>query len=110
MQKIRMIVLVLAAVAGIIGTGARAGAQSRIQSAPRIGRSAGLVALPREEPADSLYRLGRNAVTDGDYRRAANLLKQVADKYPDSKTASDALYWRAWSLHRLGVDSRSSRD
>jgi TolA-binding protein len=108
MQKIRMIALALAVAAGI---GVRADAQANGNAQrPRANRAAGIIAIPAEEPADSLYRLGRQAMTDGDYRRAANLLKQVADKYPQSKSASDALYWRAWSLHRLGADNRSSRE
>jgi HEAT repeat protein len=76
----------------------------------RAVRGASVIAIPGEEPADSLYRLGRQAITDGDYRRAADVLKLVADRYPQSKPASDALYWRAWSLHRLGVDRRNQRD
>ncbi|HEY9226886.1 MAG TPA: HEAT repeat domain-containing protein, partial [Gemmatimonadaceae bacterium] len=31
-------------------------------------------------------------------------------KYPKSAKAGDALYWRAWSLHKLGVDRRSKSD
>jgi len=45
-------------------------------------------------------------MTDGDYRRAANVFLQVADKYPKSTRAGDALYWRAWSLHKYGVEQR----
>jgi tetratricopeptide (TPR) repeat protein len=102
MQKIRMIALALVAAAGF---GAHADAQER-----PFRRSAGVIAIPAEDPADSLFRVARQAMNNGDYRRAANLLKQVTDKYPNAKPASDALYWRAWSLHRLGADNRSSRD
>jgi HEAT repeat protein len=76
----------------------------------RSARSAGVIAIPREEPADSLFRLGREAMADGDYRRAANVFKLVADRYPQGKSASDALYWRAWSLQKLGADRRNQRD
>jgi HEAT repeat protein len=69
-----------------------------------------LMSLPVADPADSLYRLGREAITAGSYRRAATLLDQVATQYPASKSAGDALYWRAWALHRIGVDGRSTRD
>jgi tetratricopeptide (TPR) repeat protein len=101
-----MIALALVAAAGI---GASAAAQSKAP-AQRLARSAGVIAIPVEDPADSLYRLARQAMNDGDYRRAANLLRQVTDKYPKAKPASEALYWRAWSLNRLGADNRSSRD
>ncbi len=103
MKSIRVI---LFAVLAFVALPAAEGAAQR----PRVGRAAGVLAIPVEEPADSLYRLARQAITDGDYRRAANLLKEVADKYPQSEVASDALYWRAWSLHRLGTDRRNSRD
>jgi tetratricopeptide (TPR) repeat protein len=76
----------------------------------RSVRSAAVIAIPGEEPADSLFRLGRQAMADADYRRAANLFRTVADKYPDSKAASEALYWRAWSLQKLGADRRNQRD
>ncbi|MEP6618360.1 MAG: HEAT repeat domain-containing protein [bacterium] len=58
------------------------------------------------DPADSLYRLARAALDDGDFRRAATLFATVADKYPDSTIASDALYYRAYALYRSGTSSR----
>jgi HEAT repeat protein len=108
MRKIHLLSLVLPllAIAGV-------GAQSRNADGARSlhgGRAAGVIAIPLEEPADSLYRLGREAINNGDYRRAASLFKDVADRYPQSRTASDALYWRAWSLHKLGVERRNTRD
>src|SRR5687768_9708661 len=54
------------------------------------------------EPADSLYRLGRDAINSGDFRRAAALFAQIAAKYPRSEYAPDALYWRAFSLYKAG--------
>ncbi len=104
MKKIQTLMFALALVAGTFGS-----TVAEAQRA-RVVRSAGVLAIPSEEPADSLYRIGREAMAAGDYRKAADLFKQVANKYPDAKNASDALYWRAWSLHRSGVDRRSSRD
>ncbi|MEP6492931.1 MAG: HEAT repeat domain-containing protein [bacterium] len=63
-----------------------------------------------EDPGDSLYRLGRQAVTDNDYRRASGLFKQVVDKYPSSQSVGEALYWNAWALYHLGVDRRRKPD
>jgi HEAT repeat protein len=57
---------------------------------------------PQEGPADSLYRLGRDAINRGDFRRAATLFAEVSAKYPRSEYAPDALYWRAFALYRLG--------
>ncbi len=68
------------------------------------GPSAGVVAIPAEDPADSLFRLGKAAINDNDYRRAANLFAQVVDKYPKANAAPDALYWRAWALYHIGLD------
>jgi HEAT repeat protein len=72
----------------------------------RSGRAAGVLVRQAEDPADSLYRIAHQALTDGDYRRAATLFGQVADKYPKSAKAGDALYWRAWSLNKYGAEQR----
>jgi len=67
-------------------------------------------AAPGGDPGDSLYRLGRQAVTDNDYRRASTLFKQVVDQYPESKSVGEALYWNGWALYHLGVDRRRKAD
>ncbi|MBX6362305.1 MAG: HEAT repeat domain-containing protein [Gemmatimonadetes bacterium] len=54
------------------------------------------------DPADSLYRSARQALNDGDYRRAAQLFAEVASRYPRSAYAADALYWQAFALYRSG--------
>jgi HEAT repeat protein len=54
------------------------------------------------DPADSLYRLARTALNRGEYRRAADLFGEISQKYPSSAYASDARYWRAFALYRLG--------
>jgi HEAT repeat protein len=55
-----------------------------------------------EDPADSLYRLARRAMSNEDYARAARLFLQIVEQYPQSDYAGDALYYRAYSLYRLG--------
>jgi HEAT repeat protein len=55
-----------------------------------------------ERQSDSLYRAAQNAMNDGDYRRAAALFAQVASRYPRSSVAPQALYYRAFSLFRVG--------
>jgi hypothetical protein len=89
--------------------GAAAGAQG--PSAPRDD-AAPMLRLPlppvptsvgRIDPADSLYRLARAALNDGDFKRAATLFATVADRYPDSELAPDALYYRAYALYRSGT-------
>lgn len=55
-----------------------------------------------QDPADSLYRQAQQAMSRGDYRRAASLFKDLPVKQPNSVYASDALYWEAFSLYRIG--------
>ena len=53
-------------------------------------------------PADSLYRLGRDAINAGEFRRAAALFAEISVKYPRSEYAPDAPYWRAFALYKSG--------
>ena len=53
-------------------------------------------------PADSLYRLGREAINREDFRRAARLFAEISARYPRSQYAADAPYWRAFALYRIG--------
>jgi HEAT repeat protein len=55
-----------------------------------------------QDPADSLYRQAQQAMSRGDYRRAAVLFKDLPVKHPNSAYAGDALYWQAFSLYRIG--------
>ena len=59
-------------------------------------------AWAQTDPADSLYRLAREALNRGEYRRAAQLFGDITQKFPNSVYASDARYWRAFALYRLG--------
>src|SRR5262245_28124174 len=95
MKKIALFAIALAVAAG----------SAEAQRA-RSGRAAGVLVRQAEDPADSLFRIARLAMNDGDYRRAATLFGQVADKYPKSAKAGDALYWRAWSLNKYGAEQR----
>ena len=62
-------------------------------------------AWAQQDPADSLYRLGREAVNRGDNRRAAAIFQQIAQRYPRSAYAADAAYWEAWSRYRIGTEA-----
>jgi TolA-binding protein/HEAT repeat protein len=55
-----------------------------------------------DDPADSLYRIAREALNRGEYRRAAQLFSEVTKKFPKSDYAPDCAYWRAFSLYRAG--------
>jgi HEAT repeat protein len=78
--------------------------------APRAGPE--IPALRQGDPADSLYRLGREALNRRNYSRAAELFKSVTDRFPRSPSAPSAMYFRAFSLSQSGsVDKmRESRD
>ncbi len=64
------------------------------------------------DPADSLYRRAREALNRRNYTQAADLFRQVTDRYPKSPSAPSAMYFRAFSLYQTGsVDRmRESRD
>lgn len=53
-------------------------------------------------PADSLYRLGREAINRGDFRRAAALFAEISAKHSRTEYAADAPYWRAFALYKAG--------
>jgi HEAT repeat protein len=108
----------------LLSAGAAAGAQGSpdsfawateavrapVSTAPRPDAvRAPVLPAPRTEfpadPADSLYRLARAAMTDGDFRKAATLFQQVIDRYPDSEFAPDALYYKAYALYKTGSSS-----
>ena len=52
------------------------------------------------DPADSLYRRAREALNRRSYTQAADLFRQVADRYPKSPSAPSAMYFRAFSLYQ----------
>jgi len=59
-------------------------------------------AWAQSDPADSLYRLAREALNRGEYRRAATLFGDITQKFPSSVYAADARYWKAFALYRIG--------
>ncbi len=54
------------------------------------------------DPADSLYRAARTALTKSQYRQAADLFAQVRAKYPKSGYVADTYYYQAFALYRAG--------
>ena len=77
---------------------------------PSAREFSGITTVPPEsfnqaDPADSLYRLARQALNRGEYRRAAQLFADISQRFPNSVYASDARYWRAFALYRLGGSS-----
>ncbi|HEX7025536.1 MAG TPA: HEAT repeat domain-containing protein, partial [Gemmatimonadales bacterium] len=67
---------------------------------------AGAIARLRPEqgaPEDSLYRAAREALNRGEYARASTLFRSLEQKYPRSRVAPAALYYRAFALYRSGA-------
>lgn len=66
-----------------------------------------LPALPwvADDPADSLYRAAREAVNQGEFKRAASMFAEIGRRFPNSAYAADALYYRAYALYRSGSES-----
>ena len=56
----------------------------------------------QSDPADSLYRLAREALNRGEYRRSAQLFNELTTRFPKSQYAQDSGYWEAFSRYRLG--------
>jgi tetratricopeptide (TPR) repeat protein len=66
----------------------------------------------KADPADSLYRLAREAMSRGDFKRAAEIFHRIPERYPQSAYATQAMYYEAYSLYRSGGedDLGSARD
>jgi len=61
-----------------------------------------------ERQADSALRVAKRVMDDGDFREAAQLFAKLAERYPRTTQAAEALYWRAWALFRSGGSSSLS--
>jgi len=66
-----------------------------LESRPRQG-------WDKEDPADSLYRVAREALNRGEYRRAAQLFNEITKKFKTSQYVLDCAYWEAFARYRLG--------
>lgn len=57
-----------------------------------------------DDPADSLYKVAREALNRGQYRKAADLFADFQRRYPKSNYSADALYWEAFARYKVGGD------
>ena len=102
----RLFTTIAIAIGGVVG--AQQGI-ARVADVPQPG-SALEAAAPsaawereyRADPADSLYRLARRTLNDGNNRKAAQLFEELRRRYPDSQYVPEAMYWQAFALRRLG--------
>jgi HEAT repeat protein/TolA-binding protein len=58
------------------------------------------------DPADSLYRVGRDALNRRDFERAASVFAEIRSRHPSSGYAPDSYYFQAFALQRLGGRAR----
>ena len=89
---------------------ARAAIEDMQGQSPFERQFGGIASSPPEswsqsDPADSLYRLAREALNRGEYRRSAELFGDITQRFPNSVYASDARYWKAFALYRIGSNS-----
>lgn len=92
-------------VSGRAASGTGATTTRYADAAPYASATVRFATTPRaswapQDPADSLYRLARQALSDQDYAKAASLFATITTRYPKSQYAGDALYWRAYALYR----------
>lgn len=58
--------------------------------------------IVKQDPADSLYKLGSDAMRNGSYSRAAEIFQRLIERYPSSAVLDKAYYFQAYSLYRSG--------
>ncbi len=78
-----------------------ADAQPRASYAAYTGGTRAAAEFP-QDPAHSMYRQAREALSGEYYARAARLFQQVRQRHPRSQYAPDAMYWEAFSRYRIG--------
>jgi len=72
------------------------------------GRLSDGLSLPRPQwiqgdPADSAYRFAHDVLARGDYGRAAQLFRDIGQKYPKSSYQNDLPYWEAYARYKIGT-------
>ncbi|HEU4557143.1 MAG TPA: HEAT repeat domain-containing protein [Longimicrobium sp.] len=55
-----------------------------------------------QDPADALYRQGRESLNREQWLTAARQFQQIRQRYPRSRYAADAMYWEAFARYRTG--------
>ncbi|MGE0440161.1 MAG: HEAT repeat domain-containing protein [Gemmatimonadales bacterium] len=58
----------------------------------------------RQTPEDSAYRVAREILNRGEYRRAAELFGSFSGRFPESRYRDAASYWQAFALYRSGAE------
>ncbi len=61
------------------------------------------------DPADSVYRVARDALNGGDYGRAARTFNDLVAKYPKSQLTDAAQYYEALARYKIGTTEELQR-
>src|SRR5471032_365570 len=101
-MDVQKLIIIAAVAVGLVNCAAN-GAYSNATTAGIAGD------VPRSwapaDSADSLWRQGRTAISDEDWRLAQRLFSQIHDRFPKSAYAADSYYWEAFALSRRGGSS-----
>lgn len=116
MPSCRIIAAAAVAAGLAVGTGVDAQQYAGTVHASGVSASAPAAYAPapwlQQDPGDSLYKAGREALNKGQYKDAAALFRQLRARHRSSGYVGDALYWEAFARYRLGTtdDLRTARD
>lgn len=69
---------------------------------PGAGGSLSRLRPEQGSPEDSLFRAAREALNRGEYSRATTLFASFEQRFPRSRVAPSAMYYRAFALYRSG--------
>ena len=61
------------------------------------------------DPADSVYRIARDALNSGDYGRAARLFNELVSKYQKSQYQDAGMYYEALARYKIGTTDELHR-
>lgn len=61
------------------------------------------------DPADSVYRIARDALNNGDYGRAARLFNELVSKYQKSQYQDAGMYYEALARYKIGTTDELHR-
>src|SRR6185503_11043303 len=74
--------------------------------APMQGQNGAVLWTPKQQwqdPADSAYEVAWQSFNRQDYSRAANKFAEMIAKFPNSRKVSQAAYYQAFALYRIGT-------
>jgi HEAT repeat protein len=74
--------------------------QMRREASPVISAEASGAEFSQQGDAD--LRAAKRVMDEGDFREAARMFARIAERYPRTTQASEALYFQAFALYRTG--------